>query len=97
MYKRYPNIILAVIPTSSNQIWVSDITYVEIEKSDYAYLSLITDMYSRKIVGFCLNKNLSAEGPLQSLKMAINSSNKTDLHMLIHHSDRRSNIAVMTI
>lgn len=87
-YKRYPNIIIDVIPTSSNQIWVSDITYVEVEKSDYAYLSLITDMYSRKIVGFCLNKNLSAEGPLQSLKMAINSSNKSDLDMLIHHSDR---------
>lgn len=87
-YKRYPNIIIGVVPTRSNQIWVSDITYVEVEKCNYAYLSLVTDMYSRKIVGFCLNKNLSAEGPLQALKMAINSSNKAYLQMLIHHSDR---------
>lgn len=53
---------------------------------DFAYLSLITDAYSRKIVGFYLSKDLSANGPLMALKMALKSN--ANIRGLMHHSDR---------
>jgi transposase InsO family protein len=84
-FKKYPNIIRDFIPTAPNQLWVSDITYIHLADG-FAYLSLITDAYSRKIVGFCLNRDLSARGPLAALKMALASNPLRD--GLIHHSDR---------
>ena len=84
-FKKYPNIIRDFIPIAPNQLWVSDITYLHLPSS-FAYLSLITDAYSRKIVGFYLSKDLTANGPLQALKMATRANgNSTGL---IHHSDR---------
>ncbi len=56
-YKKYKNLIREFIPVGSNQLWVSDITYIHL-KNGFAYLSLITDAYSRKIVGFYLSKTL---------------------------------------
>ena len=84
-YKKYPNIIRDFIPIEPNQLWVSDITYIHLEDS-FAYLSLITDAYSHKIVGFYLSKDLSAQGSLKALKMAL--SNNPNRSSLIHHSDR---------
>lgn len=84
-YRKYPNIIRDFIPTGPNQLWVSDITYIHLTVG-FVYLSLITDAYSRKIVGFYLSKNLSAQGPLKALKMAL--ANNPDRIGLIHHSDR---------
>lgn len=84
---KFPNLIIGFIPTAPNQLWVSDITYICLE-NDFAYLSLITDAYSRKIVGFCLLETLSAEGCIKALKMALDSN--PVLGRLIHHSDRGS-------
>ncbi len=84
-FKKYPNIIRDFIPIGPNQLWVSDITYIQLPNS-FAYLSLITDAYSRKIVGFYLSKDLSAKGPLKALKMAL-KANPT-IKGLVHHSDR---------
>lgn len=84
-FKKYPNIIRDFIPIAPNQLWVSDITYIHLPNS-FAYLSLITDAYSRKIVGFYLSKDLTAKGPLQALKMALKSN--PNIAGLIHHSDR---------
>ena len=84
-FKKYPNIIRDFIPIAPNQLWVSDITYIHLNEG-FAYLSLITDAYSRKIVGFYLSKDLSARGPLEALKMALSSNPVRD--GLIHHSDR---------
>jgi putative transposase len=84
-FRRYPNIIRGFIPTAPNQLWVSDITYINLDKG-FAYLSLITDAYSRKIVGYSLRENLSAEGPLMALRMAL--LNNPQREGLIHHSDR---------
>lgn len=64
---------------------MADITYIHLSDS-FAYLSLITDAYSRKIVGFYLSKDLSAKGPLQALKMAIKAN--SHIENLTHHSDR---------
>ncbi|MCZ2129926.1 MAG: IS3 family transposase [Bacteroidia bacterium] len=84
-FKKYPNIIRDFIPVAPNQLWVSDITYISLPNS-FAYLSLITDAYSRKIVGFYLSKDLTANGPLQALKMALRAN--PNITGLIHHSDR---------
>jgi putative transposase len=85
--RKYPNLIEGFYPTAPNQLWVSDITYI-IVGDGFAYLSLITDAYSRKIVGFYLSPDLSAAGCIKALKMAL--INNPDLGRLIHHSDRGS-------
>lgn len=85
--RKYPNQIVEFIPTAPNQLWVSDITYITL-KDDFAYLSLITDAYSRKIVGFFLSETLSADGCIKALQMAL--KNNPQLGRLIHHSDRGS-------
>ena len=84
-FRKYPNIIKGFVPTAPHLLWVSDITYIHVG-NDFAYLSLITDVYSHKIVGFYLHKTLSAQGPLQALKMA--KAATKDVSNLIHHSDR---------
>jgi len=69
-FKKCPHIVRDFIPIAPNQLWVSDITYIHLHEG-FAYLSLITDAYSRKIAGFCLSRDLSARGPLAALKMAL--------------------------
>lgn len=84
--KKYPNLIRGFAFPKPNQLWVSDITYIPIEGS-YSYLSLVTDACSRKIVGHCLCRDLTAEGPLTALRIAL--TGLSDNHKgLIHHSDR---------
>lgn len=84
-YRKYPNIIKGYIPIAPNLLWATDITYIHVG-TGFAYLSLITDLYSHKVVGFHLHETLSAKGPLQALKMALKSA--ADVSQLIHHSDR---------
>ncbi len=87
-FNRYDYLIKDIVPTGPNQIWVSDITYLWLKEQDnFCYLSLVTDLYSRKIVGHCVHENLGVKGCLEALKMALKQrSNKTE--NLIHHSDR---------
>jgi len=84
-FRRYPNLIVNMAVLKADTLWVSDITYITL-KDDFAYLSLITDAYSRKIKGYYLSKGLQAEGCVKALKMALSSLNSD--HSLIHHSDR---------
>lgn len=86
-YKRYPDLIKNLEVTRSNQVWVSDITYIR-TVSGFSYLSLLTDLYSRKIVGYCLYPSLEAVGCLNALKMAIALNPMQAGQSLIHHSDR---------
>lgn len=83
--RKYPNLIKKMTPNRSGQLWVSDITYIELCEDD-AFLSLVTDAYSRKIVGFYLSDRLSANGPIEALKMAVSGRNSKE--KLTHHSDR---------
>ncbi len=83
--RKYQNLIIGFVPNAHNQLWVSDITYIRLEKG-FAYLSLITDAYSHKIIGFYLCEDLSAKGCVLALKMALKSNPSHD--HLIHHSDR---------
>ena len=85
-FKKYPNLIKDIELTRPNQLWVADITYITIRKH-FAYLSLITDAYSHRIVGYCLHKSLETAGCMKSLNMAIESV-EMQVEYLIHHSDR---------
>lgn len=85
--KKYPNLIRDLEPTTPDSIWVSDITYLSLIDG-YCYLSLITDAYSRKIVGYYLGPSLSNEGCVNALRAALNQRKYG--HPLIHHSDRGS-------
>ena len=84
-FRKYPNQLKDVKPESPNRIWVSDITYIEGSKG-FNYLSLITDAYSRKIVGHCLSENYSVTGTIEALKKALKQNRIEE--GLIHHSDR---------
>lgn len=70
--KRYPNLTKDMLLTASEQLWVSDITYIRTLEG-FSYLSLITDAYSRKIVGYALHPNLEASGCIAALNIAIES------------------------
>lgn len=83
-YRKFPNLIRDIELLSAGKLWVSDITYIRTEKG-FVYLSLITDAYSKKIVGWCLWLDLTSTGALNALKMAISSE---AVKQLIHHSDR---------
>lgn len=84
-FRRFPDLTKDMVVDRSNQLWVADITYICIGY-DFNYLSLITDAYSKKVVGYCLHSYLNAQGTLNALKMAL-SENRSDVP-LIHHSDR---------
>lgn len=83
--RKHPNLIEGIVLTSANKLWVSDITYISLTGGN-CYLSLITDAYSHKIVGYYVNGNLNTEGCLKALEMALKCLPKG--HSLIHHSDR---------
>ena len=71
--------------TRPNQVWVSDITYIRTVKG-FCYLALITDMHSRKIVGYDLSDSLELKGCVRAINKAIYQAK--NINALIHHSDR---------
>lgn len=83
---RFPNLVKDIVLTAANQVWVSDITYIETEDG-FVYLHLVTDAYSKKILGWCLSPSLHAEYTIRALQMAIRNAG-CNLTGLIHHSDR---------
>ena len=85
MYQ-WPNLVKDVTPTAANQIWVSDITYIDTD-SGFVYLHLVTDAYSKKILGWCLSPSRHADYTFKALDMAIRNVG-CELDGLIHHSDR---------
>lgn len=87
-FKKYQDLTTNFIPLQADQLWVSDITYLPLQQEGFLYLSLITDAYSHQIVGWNLQKNLTTEGPLEALKMALKE--RKPIAGLIHHSDRGS-------
>jgi len=86
-FHKYPNMIRNLVLSGPDRLWVSDITYISL-KDGFCYLSLVTDAYSRKIVGHCLYPNLKKEGPLRALRKALGGLSVKPKHTLIHHSDR---------
>jgi len=83
---KYSNLAETLTVVRAEQLWVSDITYIRLTNG-FAYLSLITDAYSGKIMGYHLSKSLAAEGCLAALQRAL-AARMYPAQSLIHHSDR---------
>lgn len=88
--RKYPNLIKEFIPSSINQLWVSDITYWKINTGEHLYISLITDAYSRKIIGYNVADTMEAIQSIAALQMAMATlcGAAPKPKQLIHHSDR---------
>ena len=84
-FHRYPNLAKDFIPLKAHELWVSDITYIPL-RNRFAYLFLITDAYSRKIVGFHVNDDMKVSSAVVALKKALAQKPKETIVM--HHSDR---------
>jgi putative transposase len=84
-FYKYRNDLAEAVITSPNQAWVSDITYLN-TRLGFVYLSLVTDAYSRKIVGWNVDRSLAVEGTLKAVGQAISQCKR--LKGVIHHSDR---------
>jgi putative transposase len=85
---KYPNLIQELDINRPEQVWVSDITYIRLV-NQWGYLSLITDAYSHKIMGYCFRLDMSAQGCVEALQMALDNR-AYRYEKLIHHSDRGS-------
>ena len=85
-FRKYKNLIAGMTVTRPEQVWVSDITYIG-NRSSHLYLALVTDAYSKKIVGYDLSKSLGADGAIRAMKMA-HANRRYPEEELIHHSDR---------
>lgn len=85
--RKYPNIIKGITINRPEQVWVADITYLDTAEDGNVYLHLVTDAYSKKIMGYELCNNMEAASTLKALEMAIKNRNYKNLP-LIHHSDR---------
>lgn len=83
--RKYPNLYLDSQITRPEQVFVSDITYIKSNERTH-YLSLVTDAFSRKIMGYELSDDMSSEHVIKALQMAV--KNRTSSLPLIHHSDR---------
>ena len=84
-FRTHPNRIRNVEPSMPHQVWVSDLTYIRTDEG-FMYLSLVTDAFSRKIVGFDISDTLEATGCIRALKMALRQL--PEGARPIHHSDR---------
>lgn len=81
----FPNLIKNIVTTALNQVWVSDITHIRCA-TEFAYLSIILEIYSRRVIGYHLSYHLDTTLTLSSLLMAI--SKRHPLPGCIHHSDQ---------
>ena len=98
----YPNLVFSFIPDRTNQLWVSDITYIPVWLNDHeythCYLSLITDAYSHEIIGWEVGDTLETKFSAKALEMAMKRLDGVDSgapNELIHHSDRGVQYASM--
>ena len=84
-YPVYPNLLQGLEVTGINQVWVSDITYIRI-LTGFVYLAVVLDIFSRRVVGWAISKNIRHELTVAALQMAIQTRKPTP--GTIHHSDR---------
>lgn len=84
-FRKHKDIVSELTINRPEQVWVSDITYIGV-RNHHCYLALITDSYSKKIVGFDLSDSLSTDSSLRALKVA--ARGRVYEEPLVHHSDR---------
>lgn len=84
-FKVYPNLAKEIRPTGTDQLWIADITYIRL-MSEFVYLAVILDAFSRRVIGWELGRTLEGELTLAALRMAMGSRQLSP--SLVHHSDR---------
>ncbi len=88
--KIYPNLARNMILTATDQLWVADITYIRL-REEFAFLAVILDAYSRRVIGWALDRTLEDELTLAALRMAL--ARRILQPGLVHHADRGSQYA----
>jgi len=86
----YPNLARGLVLTGLDQLWVADITYIRLE-TEFVYLAVILDAYSRRVIGWALDRTLEDELTLAALRMAL--ERRIPAPGLVHHSDRGAQYA----
>jgi len=86
----YPHLAHELVLTGVNQLWIADITYIRLLE-EFVFLAAILDAFSRRVIGWALDRNLDDELTLTALRMAL--ANRVPLPGLVHHSDRGSQYA----
>jgi putative transposase len=81
----YPNRARDMVLTGINQLWVADITYIRL-KMEFVYLAVVLDAFSRRVIGWALDRSLEAELSMAALRMAL--ERRSPAPGLVHHSDR---------
>lgn len=81
----YPNLAGQMEPTAVNQLWVADLTYIRL-RTEFIYLAVLLDAYSRRVVGWALGRTLEAQLAVAALQMALRERKPSG--GLVHHSDR---------
>ena len=81
----YPNLAAQIKPTAIDQLWVADITYIRL-RTEFVYLAVVLDGFSRRVIGWALGRTLEAELALCALRVAL--SERRPAPGLVHHSDR---------
>ena len=85
-WRVFPNMARGMKPSGIDQLWVADITYVRV-REEFAYLAIVLDAFSRRVVGWALETHMQASLAIAALKMALNGR-RPQPYALIHHSDR---------
>jgi len=83
----YPNLLKSTKITGPNQVWASDITYVQL-LHEHIYLAVILDLYSRKCIGWELSRNMGSQLTMNALAKALEGRLTESTHGLVHHSDQ---------
>jgi putative transposase len=86
----YPNLARTMLLTAMDQLWVADITYIRL-RNEFVFLAVILDAFSRRVIGWALDRTLEDQLTLAALKMAL--SRRSVQPGLVHHSDRGSQYA----
>jgi len=84
-WRVYPNLARRMVPSGINQLWVADITYVRLQR-EFIYVAVILDVYSRRVVGWSINRQLDRRIAGEALEQAL--AQRQPALGLIHHSDR---------
>jgi len=84
-FRVYPNLAGEMKPTNVNQLWIADITYIRLE-TEFVHLAIVLDTFSRRVIGWALDRTLEAKLAVAALEMA--SSRRSVKPGLVHHSDR---------
>lgn len=84
-WRIYPNLARSMVVTAINQLWVGDITYVRLQQ-EFVYLAVLLDVYSRRVIGWSLSRQLNSGFVKEALEMALNQ--RRPAAGLVHHSDR---------